>query len=294
MLGSMIVDILSRDAHLSVHATGRDRNLIAAISEKLPDVHWCELDAWNATDPSALSCFSGMSWIVNAIGITKPFISEENAFDIERAIRVNSLFPSLVNTVAKNANANVLQIATDGVFSGNKGRYLESDLHNPTDVYGKTKSLGEVRDKNFVNIRSSIIGPEPKSPTFLLEWFLGQAKNSQINGFTNHDWNGVTTLQFSKIVHGLIKSDIVVPNVCHVIGSDIVTKSTLLNLFAAAYNRRDIKINDTEAATVVDSTLACRDKGLNKRVWAAAGYPAPPTVADMVQELSEFDYRPAR
>lgn len=37
----------------------------------------------------------------------------------------------------------LIQIATDCVYSGKKGDYLESDLHDPTDVYGKTKSLGE-------------------------------------------------------------------------------------------------------------------------------------------------------
>jgi dTDP-4-dehydrorhamnose reductase len=294
MLGSMLVDVLSRDTHLSVYATGRDKNLISAISDKLPGVVWCELDAWNATDPSLLSCFSGMSWIINAIGITTPFIAKEDAFEIERAIRINSLFPSLLNAAAKNVGARVLQIATDGVFSGKKGQYLETDLHDPTDVYGKSKSLGEVRDANFFNLRSSIIGPEAKSPKFLLEWFLGQAKNSQVNGFTNHDWNGVTTLQFSKIVHGLIKSNIGLPNICHVIGDDRVSKSTLLKLVAHSYDRRDIQINDAEAATEIDRTLACRDKDLNERIWAVAGYSTPPTIADMVQELSEFDYRAAR
>ena len=294
MLGTMVVDVLSRDAQLSVHATGRDGKLISTISDKLPGVVWHELDAWNAVDPSALSCFSGMSWIVNAIGITKPLIAKEDAFENERAIRVNSLFPSLINTAAKSVGARVLQIATDCVYSGKDGGYLETDLHEPTDVYGKSKSLGEVRDENFFNIRSSIIGPEPKSPKFLLEWFLGQTKNSQVNGFTNHDWNGVTTLQFSKIVHGLIKSDISLPNVCHVIGSDIVTKSTLLKIFSDAYDRRDIQINDTEAASVIDRTLDCGNKDLNNQIWSAAGYSAPPTIKDMVQELAEFDYRSVR
>ena len=43
----------------------------------------------------------------------------------------------------------VIQIATDCVFDGLKGNYTEDDKHNAIDVYGKTKSLGEVSADNF-------------------------------------------------------------------------------------------------------------------------------------------------
>ena len=51
----------------------------------------------------------------------------------------------------------IIQIATDCVYDGVNGNYSETDLHNPTDIYGKTKSLGEVPEPDFLNIRCSMI-----------------------------------------------------------------------------------------------------------------------------------------
>ena len=65
--------------------------------------------------------------------------------------------------------ARVLQIATDCVYSGAQGAYVETDLHDALDVYGKTKSLGECQEPNVYHLRCSIIGPEPKDFKFLIE-----------------------------------------------------------------------------------------------------------------------------
>ena len=72
-------------------------------------------------------------------------------------------------------NIKVIQIGTDCVYSGKKGLYSETDKHDPLDVYGKSKSLGEVFDGSALIIRCSIIGPEfKKQKSFLFEWFLNQ------------------------------------------------------------------------------------------------------------------------
>jgi dTDP-4-dehydrorhamnose reductase len=47
------------------------------------------------------------------------------------------------------SNCKIFQIATDCVFSGSKGNYNEKNLHDAFDVYGKSKSLGEINNKNF-------------------------------------------------------------------------------------------------------------------------------------------------
>ena len=44
----------------------------------------------------------------------------------------------------EQSNGPILQIATDCVYSGATGGYTESSSHDALDVYGKTKSLGEV------------------------------------------------------------------------------------------------------------------------------------------------------
>lgn len=117
-------------------------------------------------------------YIINCIGIIKPYINENSFTSIENAISVNSNFPHILN-FNKNKNCKVYQIATDCVYDGFNGKYTEDHSHSARDIYGKTKSLGEVNDKNFFNIRCSIIGKEIKSFKSLICWFTNQKKIQQ-------------------------------------------------------------------------------------------------------------------
>lgn len=208
------------------------------------------------------------SRIINCIGLIKPHIT-----DVREAIRVNSLFPYRLPE-------GTIQIATDCVYSGKKGNYVESDLHDATDVYGKTKSLGEA--PHLINLRCSIIGPELKNHLSLLDWFLSQ---TETNGFTNHVWNGITTYHFARICRGIIKYNLKVPNLQHIVPKDKVTKYQLLQLIAESYNV-DIKVNKAKAPESIDRTLSTSDPEMNLKIWRAAGYQTPPTVKQMIQELS--------
>ena len=184
----------------------------------------------------------------------------------------------------------MLQIATDCVYSGAKGAYTESDLHDALDVYGKTKSLGETYLPSVSHLRCSIIGPEPKDFKFLIEWFRRQPNGAQVNGFTNHLWNGVTTLHFARVCEGVICKNIALPHLQHLVPAESETKSEMLRDFAEAYARPDIIIRDVEAKTVIDRTLSTSNIELNDALWRAAGYDQPPTVRQMIHELGAFDY----
>src|SRR5689334_5507352 len=132
MLGSMVVDVLSRDPALRVTATARSSELTKRFAERYPSVTWTTFDGANGEMPAGL--VKGQQWIINAIGITKPLIKEDRADEIERAIAINSRLPHAIGHAAAAAGARVLQIATDCVYSGAKGAYLESDLHDALDV----------------------------------------------------------------------------------------------------------------------------------------------------------------
>lgn len=208
--------------------------------------------------------------IINCAGIIKPYCN-----DVPKAIQVNSLFPWTLP-------ANTIQIATDCVYSGDKGSYIETDLHDATDVYGKTKSLGEAT--HIKNLRCSIIGPEIKNHRSLLDWFLAQKK---ADGYTNHLWNGITTYHFSKICQGAVREGIQLPNIQHIVPADKVTKAELLKLIAKEFNH-NIKITDKQDAKSVDRTLSTVNPELNLKLWKAAGYSKPPTIAMMIKELAQL------
>ncbi len=291
MLGSMVASHLV-NLFDYMTCTVRSEDLIDKCSKKLDNSNWIKFDVNDyLSSVEDYSFLSDYDWIVNCIGITKPFCKDDNPAQIQNAINVNSLFPNLLSKNLLDSKTKIIQIATDCVYSGFKGDYAETDKHDALDVYGKTKSLGETKYQNTYNLRCSIIGPEFDRNTFLIEWFMNQPKGTSVNGFDNHDWNGVTTLQFAKIAGGIIQNQLSPSNLQHIIPSGKVTKYDMLNVFAKYYNREDIKISKQNAADRIDRTLTTNDHEMNKKLWTAAGYSDTPTFEKMIKELSEFDYK---
>lgn len=95
----------------------------------------------------------------------------------------------------------------------NKIIHPSSDCENNNydiDEYSKSKSLAYDYLKSFRNvsiIKSSIIGPELKNKKSLWEWFLNNDQ-SEIFGFSNHFWCGITTLEWAKICLFIINKQI--------------------------------------------------------------------------------------
>jgi dTDP-4-dehydrorhamnose reductase len=288
MLGSMILDIFSRDEKVKLIATYRDGKLLRSLKRQYPKVQFCKLDIEKASLKDIIKIIKGADWVINAIGITKPYIHDNNAEEIKRAIHVNAIFPHLLNQATQKTNSKIIQIATDCVFSGQKSHYIETNIHDATDVYGKTKSLGEVYADNFYNLRCSIIGRELNGKNFLLDWLLDQPKGAKVNGFTNHKWNGITTLHFAKICLGIVKNTAKMSHVQHIVPGNALSKADLLKLIAEVYNRKDIKLREVKAPTAVDRTLSTNNKKLNRQLWEYAGYVSPPTISKMVKEMANI------
>jgi dTDP-4-dehydrorhamnose reductase len=286
MLGSMVYDWLRRNKEIDLFATARSadeaRELRFGSAATIQAV-----DAERGETPS----LDGFDWVVNCAGVIKPYIRDSNREEVRRAIEVNSLFPMRLAAAAEASGSMVLQIATDCVYSGRDGNYSEAAAHDATDAYGKTKSMGEVESKNVRHLRCSIIGPQLKGKDSLLHWFLGQKEGASLNGFRNHSWNGVTTLHYAKICEGIITGGIQLPQVQHVVPTGDITKASLLRSFAKEYRRPDLKINDTDAPSVIDRRLSTRDEAANAALWKAAGYSTPPTVEAMVGELARYPFR---
>ena len=226
----------------------------------------------------------GCEYIINCIGIIKHYIHDDNPFEVERAIKVNSIFPHLL----AQTGIRIIQIATDCVYDGVQGNYSETDKHNALDVYGKTKSLGEVNSENFMNLRCSIIGPEEKNKKSLFEWFINQPQNAVVNGYKNHKWNGITTYAFGKICKGIIENDFWFHDLQHVIPSDILDKADMLRIFAGVFKRNDITIKDINAEETIDRTISTLNPHRNKKLWELAGYGQIPELEQIITEIKEY------
>ena len=57
-------------------------------------------------------------------------------------------------------------------------------------------------DPRCAVIRTSIIGPELGEGHGLMGWFLRQ--DGEVNGYVNHLWNGITTLEWAKVCFEII------------------------------------------------------------------------------------------
>jgi dTDP-4-dehydrorhamnose reductase len=290
MLGSMVVDVLERDGRWDVAGTVRTPGLVDACRERLPHVEWRQYEA-GADDGSLSNALDGADWVVNAIGLTKPYVHDDDPFEVERALWGNAVFPFRLAEAAKVTGAQIIQIGTDCVFSGLSGRYVESSPHDALDVYGKTKSLGEVGVPNVHLMRCSIIGPEPSKPMFLLEWLRRQPAGAHVNGYTDHLWNGVTTHAFARLCVGILGGQADPPALQHVIPSGDVTKADLLVMLAKAFGREDVTVVPGTSPHSIDRTLRTEAPDANATLWSAAGYASPPTVEAMVQELAGFEPR---
>jgi len=273
MLGSACKSVMSHTGKLEVVGTARTS-----------ETGHIKFDAAN-DDIEAMISAVKPDWIVNCIGVIKPHITEDSLESRIRATEINGLFPA---RLAQSTKKPIIQIATDCVFSGRKGRYVESDLHDATDVYGKTKSLGEMPAANLKHLRVSIIGPEIGRSTSLLEWFRNQPIGASLNGFTDHLWNGVTTHHFGYLARGIIEQDFTDFSRTHIIPKDVVNKANLLRLFASSYKRSDILISDVKSSVTIDRTLATENAELNSKLWKFAGYEEPPSVELMVEEQARY------
>ena len=185
-------------------------------------------------------------YIINCIGVIKPFIAK----NVLRAIQVNSVFPWQLAKYCEENFIKLIHITTDCVFSGKDGYYAEEDCHDCTDIYGKTKSLGE--PDNCMVLRTSIIGEELHNNASLISW-LKSRKNQEATGYTNHWWNGITTLQYAKICCKIIDFNLHQNELYHIF-SNPINKYDLLKLLNEKFNL-NIDIQPFKVNSRVDRTL---------------------------------------
>jgi len=284
MLGSQLLKSMSKKG-FDITATYRNKGKISPAAYS--DVQFVPLDASGASISDIQEVIQGSAWCINCIGIIKPYIKDTNMDEVLRAIDVNSAFPARLAAAAQKTDTKVIQIATDCVWDGQAGAYSENAPHNASDVYGKSKSLGEIQTENFFNLRCSIIGKELDGHVSLMDWFLAQPHGAAINGYTNHHWNGITTLQFANICAAIIENDRKPRNVQHIVPANSLSKNDLLRVFADVFERKDIIITPYDAPIGIDRTIQTLFTAENEALWSLAGYDTPPTLTAMIQEFKE-------
>lgn len=225
-------------------------------------------------------------YLVNCIGWIPQKTSGSDHEDEHLATLLNTELPGQINQSVIKRGFHWIQIGTDCVFSGAKGRYRESNPKDAADLYGVSKIEGERLSTQAMLIRASIIGPDKRTRAGLYSWFQGEAlARRKVTGYANHLWNGVSTTAFARLVVGLVMAKQNTPFVAHWIPSDVASKLEILALFAKNLGVSPELIEAGEAPQALDRTLGTDYPEQNRHLWSLAGYSAVPTIGELVAEL---------
>lgn len=185
--------------------------------------------------------------------------------DPMRSIAIYATFVRRLAQLCRERRVRLIQISSDGVFDGRKGRYTERDIPNADDLYGVAKFLGEVEDGHALTLRLSVVGPELVGRRGLLEWFLAQ--QDVCRGHARSFFSGLTSVEIARVIHEFILPRPLLTGVQHLAGPRI-SKFELLGYLAAGYGRC-IELVPDDTVTI--------DRSLDSAQFhAATSYEAPP------------------
>lgn len=272
LIGNSIFRALSKDQELDVYGTLRSAKFKNYFKLELHEKIFSDIDVFlpNILDRLFERFSTGPDYIINCIGVTK---HNDEIKDFHKTIKVNSIFPHQINNLIKKTSTRLIHISTDCVFSGKKGFYKEDDPRDATDIYGKSKSIGEDLDGDSIVLRTSTIGHELIHKHGLLEWFLNLDNKCQ--GFQRAYFSGLPTTCIGDIIKNQVIKNKIKGGIYNV-SSKRINKYDLLNIIKIIY-MRDIEIipnNDF----IIDRSLD------GSKFYKASGY-VPDEWENMIKKM---------
>ena len=278
MLGSAVFSLFSQAGDFGLTGTIRSK-----LFKKYFPTEWHEnivpdIDILDNKSLTQAIEHANPDVVINCVGLVKQL---STAHDPLVVLPINSMYPHRLAAICEQRGARLIHISTDCVFDGLKGNYVESDQSDATDLYGKSKYIGELNDKpHAITLRTSIIGHELNSSTGLIEWFLSQS--GSIRGFKRAIFSGLPTVELARVI-----KDYVIPreelNGLYHVSAEPISKYDLLNLVAKIYGKKIEIIPDSEFII---------DRSLNSELFQSeTGYRAP-AWPDLVAKMKDSKLAP--
>jgi len=277
MLGSAAVRVLTETAEVFAGVQSKkemDSLGIDAASLGVDDTHL--LTGFDARDPESvlsLCDYAQPDLIINAVGVIS---QRADSADVRLMIELNSVWPHALTHICEARDMRLIHMSTDCVFSGRRGNYSERDTPDATDIYGRSKLLGEVVDSpNAITVRTSIIGWQFGPQVSLAGWFA-QHRHEALKGYTRAVFSGLSTTALCEAVR-----DYLIPNEAlaglYQVSAEPIDKYRLLSLLAEKMGW-DVSITP-DASHVVDKSLD------SSRFQAATGW-KPPSWDQMLEGMA--------
>lgn len=276
MLGNAVFRVLSQSALYDVWGTLRDERQRRCFGEHDRNRLIAGVDVLDLSGLIAVMNRVRPEAVINCVGLIKQLAA---ANDPLRALPLNAMFPHQLAGVCGLLNARLIHLSSDCVFSGRKGNYIESDLTDAEDLYGRSKALGEVQSQpHTITLRTSGIGHELDSANGLLEWFLAQ--HGTVKGYARAIYSGLPSVELARVIRDYVLPHAELKGLFHVSAKPIA-KSDLLRLVADAYGK-NVSIAEDDSI-VVDRSL------VSQRFTDATGYVAPewPALIQLMHESWE-------
>lgn len=261
MLGNAVFRVLSEKKDWQIYGTLRSASSKRFFQATIAEHLLVGIDVEQYDSLIKAFVLSQPDVVINCIGLVKQLAEADDPL---QAIPINTLLPHKLARLCELSGARLVHMSTDCVFSGDKGGYCESDASDATDLYGKSKFLGEVDCPHAITLRTSIIGHELQSAHGLVDWFLSQQDSCK--GYSRAIFSGVPTVVLAKIIRDVV---IPRPELCGVyhVAATPISKLNLLKLVAQVYGK--------SIEVIPDDRLAI-DRSLNaERFSEATGYITP-------------------
>ncbi|MBV1899524.1 MAG: SDR family oxidoreductase [Cycloclasticus sp.] len=264
MLGSAVFKQMFNDSGYQVWGTLRSVSGLKYFSERAQEYLLSNIDVLEQDSLVAVLCKVRPDVVINCVGLIKQLSDVDDPLF---ALPINTMLPHRLSKLCSLANARLIHISTDCVFNGRKGMYLEKDVSDAEDLYGKSKYIGELHDlPHTVTLRTSIIGHELNSNASLVNWFLTQT--GSVKGYKRAIFSGLTTVELANVIKELVIPNKNLQGLYHV-SVEPIDKYTLLNLIADVYGKK-IEIQADEQVQIdrsLDSSKFRRETGYKPPSW---------------------------
>ena len=282
LLGSEILYQLSKVAKVDLTASVRDSTSLSTYYQSSSS-EILQFDALNFIDSPNVYEIEKYDVVINAIGAIK-----QRGMSKDHLYLLNTELPKILAKKLIDTESRVIHFTTDCVFQGDRNNLkTERTPHDATDDYGKSKSLGEISQHNFWNLRASFIGAETNSNLSLLNWFLNQKMGALIDGYVNHIWNGITVVDYAMIISRIVEHSAFPENrVLHLIPADEISKYDLLKMFGRYFDREDIIVNKYSGSENVYRKIDTDFPAQNLNLWNLTGRVKLPSIEELIAELA--------
>ena len=273
MLGNALLRLFAQSPGYQVFGSVRSSSVLRLLPNDLHSSVTTGVNVENIDSLTRLFAAVHPNVVINCVGLIKQIAEADDPL---AAIPINALLPHRIARLCEVAGARLVHMSTDCVFSGAKGMYTEADASDTTDLYGRSKYLGEVDYPNAITLRTSIIGHELDGARSLIGWLLAQ--EGSVRGFKQAIFSGLPTVEIARVIRDHVIGHPELHGVYHV-SAEPINKFDLLTLVVQTYGKA-IDIS-ADFQLVIDRSLD------STRFRQATGF-VPKTWPELIRMMREF------